>query len=490
MLFNSFEFLIFFPVVVILYYVIPCRAKHIWLLIASYFFYMCWNAEYALLMATSTVVTWLSGILMSHTERHKRAVVAMSFLINLAILVVFKYSGFLIENLNGLLNVFGISVRPFDVILPVGISFYTFQALSYTVDVYRKTVEPERNILKYALFVSFFPQLVAGPIERSGNLLSQIHALSQKKKADWNKITRGLVLMLWGLFLKMVIADRVAILVNYVFDSWWMFGGIELIAGALGFALQIYCDFASYSTIAIGAAEVMGFSLMENFDTPYLASSVSDFWHRWHISLSTWFRDYLYIPLGGNRRGKARKYFNIMVTFLTSGLWHGASWTYVIWGGLHGVYQIVGDATRGVKDRINSKFKTRTGSFSFRAMKIVVTFLLVDFAWIFFRAPDLPSALGYIGRIFTHMNPWALSDETIYTLGLDLTEMTVLFWAVVLLAAVDFLKYLRRERIDSFWSRQCIWFRWGAVICLIFCILIFGVYGPNIPAQEFIYFQF
>ncbi len=490
MLFNSFEFLIFFPVVVILYYVIPCRAKHIWLLIASYFFYMCWNAEYALLMATSTVVTWLSGILMSHTERHKRAVVAMSFLINLAILVVFKYSGFLIENLNGLLNVFGASVRPFDVILPVGISFYTFQALSYTVDVYRKTVEPERNILKYALFVSFFPQLVAGPIERSGNLLSQIHALSQKKKADWNKITRGLVLMLWGLFLKMVIADRVAILVNYVFDSWWMFGGIELIAGALGFALQIYCDFASYSTIAIGAAEVMGFSLMENFDTPYLASSVSDFWHRWHISLSTWFRDYLYIPLGGNRRGKARKYLNIMVTFLTSGLWHGASWTYVIWGGLHGVYQIVGDATRGVKDRINSKFKTRTGSFSFRAMKIVVTFLLVDFAWIFFRAPDLPSALGYIGRIFTHMNPWALSDETIYTLGLDLTEMTVLFWAAVLLAAVDFLKYLRRERIDSFWSRQCIWFRWGAVICLIFCILIFGVYGPNIPAQEFIYFQF
>lgn len=494
MLFNSLEFLVFFPVVTILYYVIPPRFKHIWLLIASYFFYMCWNPEYSVLIALSTFITWLSGILISSvkTKKQKKLVVAGSFIINLSILVVFKYTGFIINNINSLLALLGAQpiVLGFDIILPVGISFYTFQALSYTVDVYRGDIDCERNILKYALFVSFFPQLVAGPIERSGNLLRQIERLDKKQKLDFDKMARGLTLMVFGLFMKMVVADRISNLVNTVFNSYWMYGGVELVLAAVGFAIQIYCDFSSYSTIAIGAAEVMGFSLMENFNTPYLARSVSDFWHRWHISLSTWFRDYLYIPLGGNRRGKLRKYFNIMVTFLVSGLWHGASWTFVVWGGLHGVYQVIGDATRPFKEKLNKRVHARTTTISYRALRVVITFILVDFAWIFFRSASIEDAFSYISRIFTAWDPWVFSQNVLYDMGLDMNEMNILLCALALLILVDFIRYYKNERFDAFLSRQCIWFRWGVIIALIFAVVIYGVYGPNIPAQAFIYFQF
>lgn len=325
--------------------------RYIWLLCASYYFYMSWNPKYALLIAFSTVVTYLSGLLigiinenngdsssqLQKSVRLKKWVVAGSFTVNLAILFFFKYFDFALSNVNRILTAVGISMieKPFDVLLPVGISFYTFQALSYTMDVYRGDVRAERNILKYALFVSFFPQLVAGPIEQSKNLLSQVEKAHTFQLWNYNRIANGAVIMLWGYFQKMVIADRVALLVDTVYDKYWLYGSTALILASVLFAVQIYCDFASYSSIAIGAAEIMGFSLMENFDTPYFSRSVKEFWRRWHISLSSWFRDYLYIPLGGNRKGKVRKYINTMVVFLTSGLWHGASWNFVVWGGAY-----------------------------------------------------------------------------------------------------------------------------------------------------------
>lgn len=343
MLFNSLNFLVFFPVVVLIYFVIPSKIKYVWLLLASYYFYMSWNPKYALLILTSTLLTWITGLGVARFRKSsikrslfwQKVCIAGCFAVNLGILIFFKYFDFLLENINALIGRAGLEMvrKPFDVILPVGISFYTFQALSYIVDVYRGEVEAEKNVAKYALFVSFFPQLVAGPIERTGNLLKQINHIGNKKILDYNRITNGLVYMLYGYFIKLVIADRIATMVDTVFDSWYLYGTVELVAGAIGFAIQIYCDFSSYSIIAIGAAEVLGFELMENFNAPYYAGSIKEFWRRWHISLSTWFRDYLYIPLGGNRCSKMRKYFNLMITFFASGLWHGANWTFFAWGG-------------------------------------------------------------------------------------------------------------------------------------------------------------
>ncbi|NBI89225.1 MBOAT family protein, partial [Lachnospiraceae bacterium] len=315
MVFNSTSFLIFFPIVVLVYFIMPRKIRYIWLLIASYYFYMSWNAKYAILIGFSTIITYLSGLCIgwingsgvNNKVKVKKIVVAASFGINILILVVFKYSGFILDSLNIILKESGIRVleMPFDIVLPVGISFYTFQALSYTMDVYRGDISAEKNILKYALFVSFFPQLVAGPIERSINLISQISEIP-KTKIEYERIANGLIIMVWGFFLKLVIADRIAILVNTVFDRYYMYGTVELIVAAMGFALQIYCDFSSYSTIAIGASQIMGITLMENFNVPYFSRSIKEFWRRWHISLSTWFKDYLYIPLGGNRCSRGR----------------------------------------------------------------------------------------------------------------------------------------------------------------------------------------
>lgn len=343
MLFNSYDFLIFFPIVTLIYFLIPHKVRCIWLLITSYYFYMCWNAKYALILLLSTTVTYISGLLIENANKIqdekkgtklKKTFVVLSFVINLSILFLFKYFDFAVDNINRVLSYLNIQILEpsFDIVLPVGISFYIFQALSYTVDVYRKDVKAEKNFLKYALFVSFFPQLVAGPIERSKNLIKQIH---ERHYFNAQRVKDGLLLMIWGGFQKIVIADRVAIVVDTVFNNFPEYGGMYIVVASILFAVQIYCDFAGYSTIAIGAAKVMGFALMENFNAPYFSTSVSEFWRRWHISLSSWFKDYLYIPLGGNRKGKLRKYINLMIVFIVSGLWHGAEWSFVIWGALN-----------------------------------------------------------------------------------------------------------------------------------------------------------
>ena len=491
MLFNSTEFLIFLPITLILYWIFPNKYRYICLFIASYTFYMFWNPKYAFLMGISTVVTFLSGVLIEKLK-YKRIVVAFSFIINLAILIFFKYCDFLLQNINMILSALNIQLinKPFDVILPVGISFYTFQALSYTIDVYRGDIKPEKNIIKYALFVSFFPQLVAGPIERSKNLLIQIENLEKVKRFDYNRITEGLTLMLFGYFQKMVIADRAAILVDTVFNSYYEYNSIALILAAIFFAIQIYCDFGSYSLIAIGTAKVMGINLMENFNTPYFARSVKEFWSRWHISLSTWFRDYLYIPLGGNRCSKVRKSFNILVTFLVSGLWHGANFTFIAWGAIHGIFHIIEEQLKPIKEKYLNKFNIKTNAFSFIMLEIIITFIIVDLAWIFFRAETIHDALLYIKRIFTRIDLWTLFDGALYNLGLNIFEMNILIIALFILVSFDLIKYIRKESIFDFLSRQNLYFRWFVMLFLILCVIVYGKYGAGFDPKQFIYFQF
>lgn len=501
MLFNSFRFFIFFPIVTVIYFIVPKKVRYLWLLVASYYFYMSWNAKYAVLIAFSTAVTWLSGILLGKCSEAETAVkvkkwiVAVSFFVNLSILAFFKYFDFMLGNVNAVLQNVGIGplTRSFDLLLPVGISFYTFQALGYTIDVYRKEIEPEKNILRYALFVSFFPQLVAGPIERSKNLLIQIAQIDHIPTGQllrYDRIASGLRIMLWGYFMKMVIADRLAIIVNTVFDAWFFFGTVELVLAAAAFSIQIYCDFAGYSTIAVGAAKVMGFSLTDNFDTPYFSGSIQEFWRRWHISLSTWFKDYLYIPLGGNRCGRLRRHWNILVTFLVSGLWHGASWHFVVWGGLHGVFQIIAAETGPYRDMLYERTHTKCTSFSFRFGQVAATFVLTTFAWIFFRARSLTQACGYIGRIFTKPDWHVLTDGSLCQLGLDRVETNVLLVSLWVLFGAGLVKYRKKETPDLFLDRQCAWFRWAAVAGMFAFIFLFGVYGPGFDAGQFIYFQF
>lgn len=494
MLFNSIDFLIFFPVIVLICLVLPKKLRYLWLLAASYIFYMCWDAKYVFLLLAATLSTYFGGLLFPVLRKKalRKLAVAACVIINLGLLFYFKYSQWFLDTCNILFSRFHIRMpeRSFEILLPVGISFYIFQSLGYVIDVYRGKIAPEKNPFRYALFISFFPQLVAGPIERSENLLGQLRELDRKKMLEEGNIAGGLTLMVWGLFIKMVIADRVAILVDTVFDSFYMYGTVALLAGGIGFALQIYCDFMGYSTVAVGAAKVLGIRLMDNFDTPYFVSSISGFWKRWHISLSTWFRDYVYIPLGGNRCSRFRKYLNIMVTMGVSGLWHGASWNFVAWGLIHGVYQVVGDLTKPIRQKLYSAGKFRTESFSFKLGQTVSTFLLVDFAWIFFRGGSISVALAYCKRIFTKWDPWSLFNGEIFSLGLDRPEFNILLAAVLVLFLVELVRYLKGQTIDAFLCEQCIWFRWGVVMLLIIAVLVYGIYGVKFESAQFIYFQF
>ncbi len=427
MLFNSTEFLLFFPICVLIYFVFPKKVRNYWLLICSYFYYMCWNPKYIFLLMASTVITYASGLTMEWVKNSdkdeksktklKNWIVAISFVSNIGILFYFKYINFAIDTWTRIMAKLGVTITApaVDVILPVGISFYIFQALSYTMDVYRDEIYAEKNILRYALFVSFFPQLVAGPIERSKHLLKQ---LAKPGEFNYDNVRSGLLTMLWGYFLKLVIADRCAILVDTVYNNVSAYFGYQIIVASILFALQIYCDFMSYSTIAKGAARVLGYELMENFDLPYFATSIKDFWRRWHISLSSWLRDYLYIPLGGNRKGRIRKYINIIITFFVSGLWHGAAFTFIIWGLLHGIYQIIEDLLKPYTDKLLAKTKLNPKNAALMVLKIIVTFTLVDIAWVFFRANSFGEAKAAF-RNAMQLGGLPPIKEGLFNLGLD-----------------------------------------------------------------------
>ena len=499
MLFNSINFLIFFPIVLGFYYLIPLKVRYIWLLLASYFFYMCWNAKYALLLLFSTGITYLSGVLMEYIENiqkctsnqkltYKKICVIGSFSLNIIVLAFFKYFDFLFVNVCRLLALFHVTVTipEFDVLLPVGISFYTFQALSYTMDVYRREIYAEKNFFRYALFVSFFPQLVAGPIERSKNLLKQ---LATPQRFNFNHFREGILLMIWGYFQKVVLADRITLLVDTIYENYNTYGGFYLIAATFLFAIQIYCDFGGYSTIAMGAAKILNIDLIDNFNVPYFSQSVSEFWRRWHISLSSWFRDYLYIPLGGNRKGQFQKYLNLMIVFLISGLWHGAQWSYVFWGGLNGAYQVIGSITKPFRDKTVSVFKLNRNSFSHKALNVFTTFILIDFSWIFFRANRFIDAFQIIKSMFTVHNPWILFDGSLYKCGLNQKNFSLMIWSILLLILADFCKY-RGINIRQFILKQEYWFRSLIVAGSITLILLFGIWGTGYNESGFIYFQF
>lgn len=488
MLFNSIDFLLFFPIVVCIYLIIPRNIRCVWLLAASYYFYMSWNPKYALLIALSTLITYLSGILIDKCSlrSHKKLIVVGSLVSNLSILAVFKYANFFLYSINSILNIIGMHTteRRLDLLLPVGISFYTFQALSYTLDVYRGIVRAEKNIIHYALFVSFFPQLVAGPIERSGCLLHQIRSVHTAALYNYTEIRDGLLLMFWGLFQKLVIADRASLLVNQVYQQYDQYGFLEITIATILFAFQIYCDFGGYTYIARGAARVMGLELTRNFRQPYFALNIQDFWRRWHISLTSWFTDYLYIPLGGNRKGELRKYLNILIVFTVSGLWHGASWNFVIWGLLHGLYQIAGNLSQKISMHFSSIPKDDYLSFSRRIGKIIKTFLLVDIAWVFFAADCMQHAINIFRQIFT-----SFQTTSIYELGLTRGNWFMLCFSLVILCTVDIL-HEAGYSIYKIVYRQTLWFRWLLYLGLIWGTILFGIYGIAYDAGQFIYFQF
>ncbi|MCB0064248.1 MAG: MBOAT family protein [Caldilineaceae bacterium] len=489
MLFNSLEFVIFFPTVVAIYFLLPQRYRWLLLLLASYYFYAAWKIEYTLLIFTSTVVDYTMARRMAQSTQpgQRRAYLIVSLLVNLGLLFGFKYFSFFNESVRATLNLFNVfyNVPAFQVLLPVGISFYTFQTLSYVIDVYRGKIEPERHFGIYALYVSFFPQLVAGPIERATHLLPQFR---QQMTFDQARVASGLRLILWGLFKKVVIADRLAIYVNQVYNNPSEQGALTLLIASYFFAFQIYCDFSGYSDIAIGVARVLGFDLMQNFRQPYMARSLSSFWRRWHISLSTWFRDYLYIPLGGNRVPQWRWYSNLFIVFLVSGLWHGAAWHFVIWGALHGILVVL-EAALSNRALWGARWLRRDEPLRLPAIvNIFATFHVVLLTWIFFRANSLPDALLILGRLFTFAgtNTWDAINAPWTAVGVDpVWEMSLAVGLIILLEVIQWLERWGQnmERTFVTYSRPV---RWAAYLFLAIATMNLGT-SMDTP---FIYFQF
>jgi D-alanyl-lipoteichoic acid acyltransferase DltB (MBOAT superfamily) len=491
MLFNSTEFFIFFPVVVTLYFLTPFNRRWLILLLASYYFYMSWKPAYAVILIASTLIDYFASQRMglyTDEEKHKRRPwLYLSLFSNLGILLLFKYYNFFNDSARDIALALDVpyAMPAFELLLPMGISFYTFQTMSYSIDVYQGRIKPEPHLGIFALFVTFFPQLVAGPIERAGNLLGQ---LRQKHDFSYNRVVAGLRRMAWGFFKKIVIADNLALMVNQVYNNPTEYEGISLIIATIFFAFQIYCDFSGYSDIAIGAAQVMGFRLMENFRSPYFAKTIPEFWSRWHISLSTWFRDYLYIPLGGNRVIKWRWYYNLFIVFLVSGFWHGASWTFIIWGALHGFYQIFGMMTKEKRNALVHKIGLAAHPHFYKWVQVLTVFFLVCFSWIFFRANSISDAFYIVTQSASVVtNPAQLlaldwNHDVFMDQGFKVFGVSVI--AILIMELVHLIQ--RNGSVSELINRRPVWIRWSVYYLAIIAVLLFGQFGH----QEFIYFQF
>ena len=482
MLFNSFAFcFVFFPLVTVAYFLLPHRYRWALLLGASCWFYMAFVPVYILILAFTILVDYVAGLLIEgSTGRRRKAWLVASIVANLGVLAFFKYYAFLDQSIAALLQAAGLAYAPTDlgILLPIGLSFHTFQSLSYTIEVYRGHQKAERRPGLFALYVMFYPQLVAGPIERPGNLLNQ---LDHVHRWDHARVVHGLQQMLWGFFKKLVIADRCAVVVDHVYADPQAFGGAATLLATYLFALQIYCDFSGYTDIALGAARVMGFDLMVNFRTPYRSASISEFWSRWHISLSSWFRDYVYIPLGGNRVVRWRWYMNLLLVFLLSGLWHGASWTYVAWGGVHGLYLIGAIALAGVRGRVVRFLGLHRHPRLDRALDVIITVHLVVAGWVFFRAATFADAWAVLGSWLRPDAWWTGFADLVHELGAGIVLTTVLL-------AVGFVgldpwgdALAKGERRIAGRPLRYAWF--GALLA---ACLVLGQYG----SAMFIYFQF
>lgn len=482
MLFNSFAYLVFLPVVFLLYWFVfkPLKWQNLFIVAASYLFYGWWDWRFLLLMALTTFCSYGSGLLIEKFEgkrRRQRWVSALNISINILILCIFKYYNFFGENLVALFRLFGLELDwvTVQILLPVGISFYTFQALSYTIDIYQHKMKPTRDVVVFFAFISFFPQLVAGPIERATNLLPQF---SKPRVFDYNNAVLGLRQILWGLFKKMVVADNCAIVVNQVFLDYAQMDGLTLIVGAIFFSFQIYGDFSGYSDIAIGTARLFGISLMKNFDFPYFSRDIAEFWRRWHISLTTWFRDYIYIPLGGSRHGMAKTIRNTFVIFLVSGFWHGANWTFVSWGLFHALLfmpLLLMKKNRKHREIVaQGRWLPSWKDF----LQMLFTFLLVTMGWIVFRAEDMGQAWDFLRGIFANASYYPAYI-------LQSTQQLILFlvplFAIILLVAAEWTATRRQE--DFYMCRK------NVVVTMVLALLIvfLGAYKDQL---QFIYFQF
>jgi alginate O-acetyltransferase complex protein AlgI len=475
-LFNSVHFVIFFVVVTTVYFILPHKYRWFLLLTSSCYFYIAFIPIYILILGFTIVVDYFAGIWLEKTKGKKRRYFLIASLIaNIGVLAVFKYYNFLNDNLSVFLNSIGYlnKIPHLGIILPIGLSFHTFQAMAYTIEIYRGNQKAEYNFGIYALYVMFYPQLVAGPIERPQNL---IHQFYEKHEFEYDRVVEGLKMMLWGFFMKLVIADRLAIYVNAVYNNSAQHSGITLLVATIFFAFQIYCDFAGYSNIAIGAAKVMGFKLMTNFDRPYFSRSISEFWKRWHISLSTWFRDYLYISLGGNRVSIPRWYLNLLFVFIISGLWHGANWTFVIWGALNGFYLVFAIITSGLRKKINHILLIDNYPKLYNVFQITITFALACFAWVFFRAGSLQESTLILQKIFAFRGPLFIGSPAylIYSI------IGILFLILVEIK----IEYFKGKLL--FLNNSNLWVRNFSYSFLILVILLIGVFDGG----QFIYFQF
>lgn len=487
MLFNSVEFMFFFIIVTTLYFLLPHRFRWSMLLIASCIFYMAFIPVYILILFITILIDYFAGIFIEESAgKRKKLFLIASIMSTCLVLFIFKYFNFFNGTFAAIAAMLNLNypIKAMNIILPIGLSFHTFQSLSYVIEVYRGHQKAERHFGIYALYVMFYPQLVAGPIERPQNLLYQFY---EKHEFDYRRVTDGLKLMLWGMFKKVVIADRLAVAVGHVYDNATQFSGLTLIIATVFFAYQIYCDFSGYADIAIGAAQVMGFKLMDNFNRPYFSKTISEFWKRWHISLSTWFKDYLYISMGGNRVSKYRWQFNLFFTFLVSGLWHGANWTYVLWGAINGFYLVFAIWTSNIRQKIKdtigfSKFETAD-----KYWKILVTFSLTCFAWIFFRAKNISDAFYIATHLFVGLGK-AFSLHGLRVINGEIGIGTQGFITCVLL--IIFMECVHSvQRLGSIrqsFSKRPIYFRWAIYYALILSIMFLGIFGKN----QFIYFQF
>lgn len=483
MLFNSPEFAIFFPVATLLYFLTPPRLRWLTLLAASCVFYMAFIPIYIMILFGLILIDYMAGLLIERARGlARRRLLWVSLVSNIGVLSVFKYYNFWIENIGGIFRLFGSSppLPMLFIVLPIGLSFHTFQAMAYTIEVYRGHVRAERHLGLFALYIMFYPQLVAGPIERPQNLLAQIRERHERERREIDplRVVSGLKLMAWGLFKKVVISDRLAIVVNPVYQSPTMYHGPALMVASFFFAWQIYCDFSGYSDIAVGAAEVMGFRLMTNFRRPYLARSVRDFWRRWHISLSSWFRDYVYVPLGGRRVEAPRWFANLMITFVLSGLWHGAHWRFVVWGALNGLYVVMSIITADLRQRVRHSFGLDRSPRLLNVLQTGGTFVLITITWVFFRA----SNLGDATFVLRHMLDFQ---------GAGLREMSVSpiqLWiaAALLLALALFERYQASDDPRVALLGAPPWLRWSVYYGLVMIIIGLGVFDRT----PFIYFQF
>ncbi|MCA6422544.1 MAG: MBOAT family protein [Flavobacterium sp.] len=478
MLFNSLSYLLFLPLVFIVYWSVNNRSlklQNFLLLIASYFFYACWDWRFLFLLIFSTALDYFTGLQMFNAKNHKNKKFWfwLSIIINLGFLGVFKYYNFFVSSFENMLSNFGLhsDFWTLQLILPVGISFYTFHGLSYVIDIYNNRIKPERNIVDYSLFVSFFPLLVAGPIERATHLLPQI---KKKRHFDYNKAMDGFYQILWGLFKKIVIADSCAAYANDIFDNYQSMNSASLILGAIYFSFQIYGDFSGYSDIALGTSKLLGIDLLRNFNFPYFSRDIAEFWRRWHISLSSWFRDYLYIPLGGSKGGIQPKVRNTFIIFLVSGFWHGANWTFIIWGLLNAIYFLPLLLTNRNRKNIDIVAKGKYFPTLKEFANIIFTFSLTTFAWIFFRSKTVTQAFVYIKNIFAFNFKGGIEYLSIDRFSVELVFILLLFLV---------FEWFSREREHPFFGKAKDF--WALIVILM--VIVFGVYSD---ASEFIYFQF